>query len=177
MERTAPGTKLLVDVGMALMNPHLDHALAHAASAIVLHPEIGSITIKATHEHGESIDVSRGTGPSQVENQGEEVSIPFAFDGFTGQIIVRLAKGVSRSERATLLSALAEASKLIAHRIRTHELLVEIQDDQVLIDVLSTLSHDLRTPLTSVKGYATLLIDHNNEWEANERREFLDVII
>ncbi len=177
MKHTAPENRLLVDVGIALMNPHLDHSLAHAASAIALHPQIESISIKAVHEHGECVDVSHGTGPSPAEKQGEEVSIPFAFDGFTGQIIVRLAKGVSRGNCAALFSALAEASNLIAHRIRTHELLVEMQDDQVLVDVLSTLSHDLRTPLTSIKGYATLLIDHNYEWEASERREFLDVII
>ena len=43
-------------------------------------------------------------------------------------------------------------------------------------DVLGTVSHELRGPLTAIKGYATTLLRHERHLGREERREFLQAI-
>lgn len=42
--------------------------------------------------------------------------------------------------------------------------------------ILAGLSHDLRTPLACIKGYATTLLREDVVWSSEEQREFLSVI-
>jgi signal transduction histidine kinase len=44
-------------------------------------------------------------------------------------------------------------------------------------ELLSTLSHEMRTPLASIKGYATALLLDDPKWDEATRREFLEVIV
>ncbi len=43
-------------------------------------------------------------------------------------------------------------------------------------ELLSTLSHEMRTPLASIKGYATALLMEEADWDGETRREFLQII-
>jgi two-component system phosphate regulon sensor histidine kinase PhoR len=43
-------------------------------------------------------------------------------------------------------------------------------------DVLGTVSHELRGPLTAIKGYATTLLHHERHLGREERRQFLEAI-
>ena len=43
-------------------------------------------------------------------------------------------------------------------------------------EVLGTVSHELRGPLTAIKGYASTLLRHDRLLARNERREFLRAI-
>jgi signal transduction histidine kinase len=43
-------------------------------------------------------------------------------------------------------------------------------------DVLGTVSHELRAPLTAIKGYATTLLRHERHLAREERRQFLQAI-
>lgn len=52
----------------------------------------------------------------------------------------------------------------------------EHQSDALKSALISTVSHELRLPLTSIKGYARTLLMDNPPWEAPERREFLQYI-
>ena len=42
--------------------------------------------------------------------------------------------------------------------------------DQAKRDWIAGISHDLKTPLTYIKGYATLLLNPDYEWSATEQR-------
>lgn len=64
------------------------------------------------------------------------------------------------------LHLVGEARKVVAYR----------ELDQMKSDLLSTVSHELRTPLGSIKGYASTLIEHDGKLQADERREFLEII-
>jgi len=48
---------------------------------------------------------------------------------------------------------------------------------QLWLEILSGLSHDIRTPLSSIKGYATTLLRDDVEWDAESRKEQLNIIV
>ena len=48
------------------------------------------------------------------------------------------------------------------------------QSDELKSALLAAVSHDLRTPLASIKASATSLLDDSVEWDAETRRDFLE---
>jgi len=56
-------------------------------------------------------------------------------------------------------------------RLETEHRLARLQEDFV-----ATVSHDLRSPLGFIKGYATSLLREDAEWDPDIRREFLTII-
>jgi two-component system sensor histidine kinase KdpD len=78
------------------------------------------------------------------------------LEAFAAQVATALERRRLRSE-ADRATALAEADKL-----RTA--------------LLRAVSHDLRTPLASIKAAVTSLLQRDVEWSADEEREFLTAI-
>ncbi len=52
----------------------------------------------------------------------------------------------------------------------------EYQQSQHQEDFITTISHELLTPLGFIKGYATTLLRSDTNWDENTRREFLTII-
>ncbi|MCL4553933.1 MAG: ATP-binding protein, partial [Actinobacteria bacterium] len=50
------------------------------------------------------------------------------------------------------------------------------QAERMKDDFLSLVSHDLKTPLTTIKGYASTLIQDDVDWSEEEQKRFLRVI-
>jgi PAS domain S-box-containing protein len=50
------------------------------------------------------------------------------------------------------------------------------ETDRLKSQLLSTVSHELHTPLAAIKGFATTLLDNEDKLEYGERREFLQEI-
>jgi two-component system sensor histidine kinase KdpD len=50
------------------------------------------------------------------------------------------------------------------------------ETDRLKSQLLSTVSHELHTPLAAIKGFATTLLDNEDKLEYVERREFLQEI-
>ncbi len=48
--------------------------------------------------------------------------------------------------------------------------------DQLQEDFIATVSHDLRSPLGFIKGYATTLLREDTSWDKMTRKEFLSII-
>ena len=69
------------------------------------------------------------------------------------------------------LSDIATVSQILYFRDITHETEV----DHMKSEFLSTAAHELRTPMTSIYGFAELLI--SREFEEADRRDFLDTIV
>jgi len=68
----------------------------------------------------------------------------------------------------------AQDSTIIGRVFVYQDISRERQADELKQALLSTVSHEFRTPLTTIKGYAsTLLLD---EWTPETRREFLRII-
>ncbi|MFC1912096.1 ATP-binding protein [Chloroflexota bacterium] len=51
-----------------------------------------------------------------------------------------------------------------------------VSDDQYKAELLSTLAHEMRTPLTSIKGYSTALLMEEATFKPKTQREFFEII-
>ncbi len=78
---------------------------------------------------------------------------------------------------------LQAVSDLIALSIENARLRKELQATRALeeanrlkAEVISTLAHDMRTPLTSIKGYATAMLMEEAAFSPDVQREFLQII-
>ena len=63
-------------------------------------------------------------------------------------------------------------------RLQRDNLRIEIlqRTDRLRAALLSSVSHDLRTPLTTIKASASSLLQEDVEWDAEERRSFAQAI-
>jgi signal transduction histidine kinase len=87
--------------------------------------------------------------------------------GFTGDDLVFLGRV------ADLLSLSIENSRL-REELRDTEALGEA--NRLKAELISTLAHEMRTPLTSIKGYSTALLMEEVVFDPKSQREFLEII-
>jgi signal transduction histidine kinase len=79
---------------------------------------------------------------------------------------------------AVLVGALATCAdhlKLARDAKRTLQVMQEAT--RLESDIMSALSHDMRTPLASIKGYASALLLDEVEWDPETAREYLEIIV
>ena len=117
---------------------------------------------------------------SMLGNASREwLCVPLRRDGnLLGAIVVEGAPdeaGIDHGlvERvADLLSTAIEARERAG---REHAELLE-EAAHLKLDVVSMLSHEMRTPLASIKGYATALLLEDADWDSTTHTEFLQII-
>jgi signal transduction histidine kinase len=103
----------------------------------------------------------------------DAIALAIASAALSGLVLIRLAglvrslDRVRRDERA----ARAEAESVQRQLVRQNEQLREA--DRLKDEFVALISHDLRTPLTSIMGYLELVLDDDNLTE--EQRGFLNV--
>lgn len=93
----------------------------------------------------------------------------------------RLGSEADRSDpRSTFFwTFIDQAASMIEHaRLRRESLQVEIlqRTDALRAALISSVSHDLRTPLTSIKAAASSLLQDDVQWSGEERRSFAQAI-
>ena len=64
----------------------------------------------------------------------------------------------------------------VAHALQVHDRTEQVRDEKNRSALLSTVSHDLRTPLTTIKVAVTGLLQDDLEWEEEDRKEILQDI-
>jgi signal transduction histidine kinase len=90
-------------------------------------------------------------------------------------------RGFSEAD-VELAETLASLAALAADRAR---LLREVEHQQAVLeqasllnqDMMGTLSHEMRTPLASIKGYASALMLEGVEWDKAVQHDYLDIIV
>jgi signal transduction histidine kinase len=103
---------------------------------------------------------------------GEEVLGVLVFGRFGGPPYtpdqIRLAEFI-----AAQTAQLVENHHLVERvaKLEAERWLRRMQDD-----FITTISHELRTPIGFIKGYATTLLREDAKWDDNSRREFLTII-
>jgi len=106
---------------------------------------------------------------------------------FTGQTKVGVLTLVNRRQPGSFVPAdlpfLRAVADLIALSIENARLSEELQATQALeeanrlkSELISTLAHEMRTPLTSIKGYSTALLMEETSFSPETQQEFLRII-
>jgi signal transduction histidine kinase len=82
---------------------------------------------------------------------------------------IRLAEFI-----AAQISQLVENQHLVERvaKLEAEHRLQKLQDE-----FITTISHELRTPIGFIKGYATTLLREEITWDENSRQEFLNIIV
>jgi two-component system sensor histidine kinase KdpD len=93
----------------------------------------------------------------------------------------RLGSEVNHSDPPSTFfwAFLDQAASMIEHaRLRHESLQVEVlqRTDALRAALISSVSHDLRTPLTSIKAAASSLLQEDVRWNDEERRSFVQAI-
>ncbi len=99
-----------------------------------------------------------GTGNDTRISTVEKGTLPFIMDAMSAVIMNMLLK-----ERLHELEAITDRKAL-------HTM------DLLKAELLATVSHELRSPLASIKGYAATLLRHDRRIARDERHEFLIAI-
>lgn len=98
---------------------------------------------------------------------GALIFIRFGGPSYTGQQI-NLAEFIA-----------AHVTQVLEHQ-RLVERVANLEAERRLVrlqsDFLATISHELKTPLGFIKGYATTLLRRDTHWEKEEIQEFMEII-
>jgi two-component system sensor histidine kinase KdpD len=87
--------------------------------------------------------------------------------------------GFGEVERRLLTTFANQAALAVDHGQREQERAhtqALVETDRLRTALLNSVSHDLRTPLSSIKAAASSLLDPDIAWGRTEQREFLDTI-
>ncbi len=69
-----------------------------------------------------------------------------------------------------------QQGQFIAHALQVHDITEQVRDEKNRSALLSAVSHDLRTPLTTIKAAVTGLLQEDLLWEEKDRKEILQDI-
>jgi signal transduction histidine kinase len=92
-------------------------------------------------------------------------------------VVLRLVGILRALERIRVRERAARSDAEQAQRLLSAQNERLIEADRMKDEFVALISHDLRTPLTSIMGYVELALDEGLEWELDpERRTYLDVV-
>lgn len=112
----------------------------------------------------------------------QRVYVPLkTADRIVGVMEVGRKRGESLDEdERRLITSFAAQAALVITRAQTdedrHRLQVAEESDRLKTALINAVSHDLRTPLASIKASATALLLADARWTREEGREFLQAI-
>ena len=184
-------TRTIAEVG-PLLQQSLDLAEVLPAVAVRLSDEfaLDGFAVELLGEHGDLVDVfaiGRRRAPGEepvvlVGNEGvaggAEVALPLLRAGRT---IGRLRLATRDPLAPSQVDALRAAADLIAVATYNVELyereqatVKRLQEvDQLKDAFLGTISHELRTPITAIGGFARMLNERYDDLTEEQRRDFL----
>jgi two-component system sensor histidine kinase KdpD len=121
-------------------------------------------------EQGWIVEASSGQ-PVPADPEGHP-----SFDLLDGTKLVLVGADLPADDRRVLQAFVAQLTQTLEHRRLTEQAAdadALAEADLLRTAILRAVSHDLRTPLASIKAAATSLLQGDVEWNATERQEFL----
>jgi two-component system, OmpR family, sensor histidine kinase KdpD len=127
--------------------------------------------------------VGRNPVPPTSASDADTLYLPIMTkDRIAGVLEVtgRPGTGVFRAEDQQTLTTFVDQAALALERARLSgeaaQAAALTQSDELKSALLAAVSHDLRTPLASIKASATSLLDDSVEWDRATRQDFLEAI-
>ncbi len=123
-----------------------------------------------------------GVGKSSTQPPDEELVPLRASTGTVGVLVVHpsFPGYFANTAHRSLLDAFASQIAMALERANlaedAHLAQIDVQNERLRNALLSSVSHDLRTPLAVVKGAVTALLDGEATLAAERRREYLQTI-
>lgn len=118
-----------------------------------------------------------------VEQVQSAVSVPLTIGQTELGVLILENRREPHAFRPSELTFLQHVADLVALSIENFRLREELQTAQALseanrlkAELISTLAHEMRTPLTSIKGYSTALLMEEASFSPETQREFLEII-
>ncbi|MDA1329672.1 MAG: GAF domain-containing protein [Chloroflexi bacterium] len=143
----------------------------------------GDLAAKEAFESGEIFLKEPAPDPDADRlDQGFYLGQPLTVGGKTlgALVFIRFGGPAYTDEQINLAEFIAaHVSQVLEHQ-RMVERIANLEAGRRLgelqSDFLATVSHELKTPLGFIKGYATTLLRQDADWNKAESREFLSVI-
>jgi two-component system sensor histidine kinase KdpD len=127
--------------------------------------------------HGMAVWVNAHGEPSRLPEPGIEL-LPLRSGGHSVGVLQLAASAGERldGEREQLLRTFANAAAIAIEQARLAQeqraAAMALESDRLKTALLSSVSHDLRTPLAGIKAAATSLLQDDIQWSAEDRRAF-----
>jgi signal transduction histidine kinase/putative methionine-R-sulfoxide reductase with GAF domain len=118
-----------------------------------------------------------------MDHPQSAIGVPLVYrEGKTGVLTLETLRsevGLSDSD-LPFLQALAELIVINVDKIRllqqTERAKAMEEADRLKSELIAALAHDMRTPLASIKGYASALLLDDVEWDEKTRMEYLQIM-
>jgi two-component system, OmpR family, sensor histidine kinase KdpD len=149
-------------------------------------PEVGpfdSLAVRVAAQWAQAHGESAGWGTSHCA-EAEALVVPLRRPGGIGGVVVlrpeKPDEGLS-ARRRRLVEALADQAAISLERAqltdRHEQARMEVETERLRTALLSSLSHDLRTPLSSIEGAASSLLEESGRLSAATRRDMAETIV
>jgi two-component system, OmpR family, sensor histidine kinase KdpD len=170
---------------------HLREAFANEVSVLLPAAEGGLYCASAPEPTRDPDAATMARANDVFARDGREEEGPsgdhiFPLRGSTGTLGVLVARPSTTADRSgkapsgELLGAFVSQIALAIERAQladgAQRAQIEVQRERLRNALLSSVSHDLRTPLAVVMGAVTALLDSGEELPASRRREYLETI-
>ena len=130
----------------------------------------------------DDVDAVEGTNPILVAAGIKSYAgVPIkAKEAIIGVLFVHSTRRNAFHGRVQLLIAFADEAAIAIENARLYKEASTVgalrEADRLKTELLANVSHDLRTPLTSIKGYTTTILRHYDRLSDEEKRDFLHEI-
>lgn len=127
----------------------------------------------------DDVDESEGTNPVLLgAGIKSYAGVPITVkNSIIGVLFVHSTRKKAFSGKMRMLIAFANEAGIAIENARLYKDAGTVgalrEADRLKTELLANVSHDLRTPLTSIKGYSTTILRHYEKLSDQEKREFL----
>jgi PAS domain S-box-containing protein len=93
-----------------------------------------------------------------------------------GGLVETAMDGGFRAVQLRVFGVRDDAGEIIGRGLLLRDVTRERELDQFKTTLLGAVGHELRTPLSAIKGYASTLLQDDVSWSASDERQFLEAI-
>jgi two-component system, OmpR family, sensor histidine kinase KdpD len=185
-ERRERESRMLFDLSTSLVaHGSLDDTLRGVVGTVRSLFDLAgcAIVLPASDGDGGHLAVVDGEVPDNLE-PGRALTVPMrSGDRAVGALVVVAggpeSSGFGEAERRVLATFANQAALAVERgqqEAERNRALALQETDRLRTALLNSVSHDLRTPLASIKASASSLLDRDVQWSDAERDEFLTTI-